>query len=120
MKQILIIGGYGNAGRQIAQLLLQARSDTNIVIAGRNEERARQCADALRAVFPERGVQAARLDILDSAHLFRLVSEADFVVNASGTPLLMETFIQALLQTGKDGLDTQLSTSAKHRVLEKY
>lgn len=120
MKQILIIGGYGNAGRQIAQLLLQARSDTNIVIAGRNEERARQCADALRAVFPERGVQAARLDVLDSAHLFRLVSEADFVVNASGTPLLMETFIQALLQTGKDGLDTQLSTSAKHRVLEKY
>ena len=38
-KNIFILGGYGNAGILIAKLLLENTSE-NIVIAGRNLEKA--------------------------------------------------------------------------------
>ena len=120
MKTILVIGGYGNAGGEIVKLLLVHFSDLEIVIAGRNEKRARQCADAFQTSFPGSKARAARLDIQDADQLLGLLAEADFVINASGTPQLTEPFIQALLQTGKDALDTQLATSAKHQILQKY
>ncbi|MBP8240458.1 MAG: saccharopine dehydrogenase NADP-binding domain-containing protein, partial [Saprospiraceae bacterium] len=120
MKTILVIGGYGNAGREIVKLILAHFSDLEIVIAGRNEKRARQCAEAFQTSFQGSKVQAARLDIQDADELLGQLAEADFVINASGTPQLTEPFIQALLQTGKDALDTQLATSAKHQILQKY
>lgn len=120
MKNILIIGGYGNAGREIARLLLPSHSDISITIAGRNESRAVQCAETFRTAFPGRSVQATALDIRDTVRLLDLVAESDFVVNASGTPQYMQSFIEVLLKTGKDALDTQLATGVKHQVLQEF
>ena len=39
MSSILILGGYGNFGKRIARAL--AQSNTPIVIAGRNAEKAK-------------------------------------------------------------------------------
>lgn len=46
-KSIMILGGYGNAGRSIASLLLQEAPDVDIVIAGRNLVAAQEYVDKL-------------------------------------------------------------------------
>ncbi|HIH44074.1 MAG TPA: KR domain-containing protein [Candidatus Methanoperedenaceae archaeon] len=40
-KTFLILGGYGNVGRVLAQLLLQ-ETDLNLVLAGRNVKKPKQ------------------------------------------------------------------------------
>lgn len=120
MKTILVIGGYGNAGREIVKLLLEHTADLEMVIAGRNGKRAQQCADSFQSTFPGKLIQAATLDIQDADRLRQLVSAADFVVNASGSVPHTERFLQALLDTRKDALDTQLATAEKHETLQRY
>ncbi|MBH5319041.1 saccharopine dehydrogenase NADP-binding domain-containing protein [Paenibacillus sp. GSMTC-2017] len=39
-KTVLIVGGYGAVGKQIAQLLLERHPDLNIVLGGRSPEKA--------------------------------------------------------------------------------
>ncbi|MCB9304678.1 MAG: saccharopine dehydrogenase NADP-binding domain-containing protein [Lewinellaceae bacterium] len=46
MKKILILGGYGRAGRNIAELLAQY-SEAQLLIAGRTLEKAENCAASL-------------------------------------------------------------------------
>lgn len=76
---LLILGGYGKAGRQIARMLLQHR-DVAVTLAGRREERARAAAHALRQEFPRRTVQGIRLDAQDRRALATAFSECDAVV----------------------------------------
>lgn len=49
MSKILILGGYGNFGKRISIAL--AKDDIPIIIAGRNEEKARQLAGELNTEF---------------------------------------------------------------------
>jgi len=65
---VLILGGYGNFGKRIAQAL--ARSGIPIIIAGRNEDKARELAGILRqqyAAFDAEHELAAQLQRLKPA-----------------------------------------------------
>jgi hypothetical protein len=60
MDDILILGGYGNFGKRISKALLRHRLP--IIIAGRDETKARSLAKALRAEFPQAQLRWAAID----------------------------------------------------------
>ncbi|MFQ5583604.1 MAG: saccharopine dehydrogenase NADP-binding domain-containing protein [Calditrichia bacterium] len=115
-KSILILGGYGNAGRLIAKLLLK-QTNLNIVIAGRNVERARILADLLNQKFPGKRVSAKRVDAADYQNLQNTFAQVDLVVVASATIDYVENVARAAMAARIDYLDTQLSTPRKIETL---
>ena len=119
MFRILIIGGYGNTGRLIAEYLLKFTSDVHVTLAGRNEEKARQLAETLNADFPGR-VAAAGLDLSDEAAVDRAVAQTGLVVNAAGAIPHTRNVAKALALRQKNAIDTQLATSEKIKVLEEF
>lgn len=60
-RRVLIVGGYGSVGRRIAELLLATSMGLEVVLAGRNLERARKTA----ARFGDRSLPR-RLDVADA------------------------------------------------------
>ncbi len=60
-RVIVILGGYGNFGKRIAQSLLDL-ADTTLVIAGRNPDKAARLCQQWAARHPAAHLQAARLD----------------------------------------------------------
>ena len=57
MNTIVILGGYGNTGREVARLLLE-HSDARLVLAGRNGERVAQAATEWNGRYPGQRVRA--------------------------------------------------------------
>ena len=116
-KKILILGGYGKAGRQIAELLLRQRPELDITLAGRNlgkaEKEARRINDALATT----NVSARALDANLKKDLLEAFQWADFIVNAASTIDQTPIIVEAVLESGKDYLDTQLSSPTKLEVL---
>ena len=118
MTRILLIGGYGNAGRCISEYLLKFTSDTIVVLAGRQEKKARALAGELAVSFPGR-VTSHRIDLADPASLDLAFQEADFVVNAAGAIPYTKNVVEALLRHRKNALDTQLASPEKTKILEQ-
>ncbi len=115
MSTILIIGGYGYTGKLLAKHLL-AQTDYDVIIAGRNAERAQTFADELNS--PR--VKATRADAADPASLRPALQNADLcLVAAPVTSLPLETVIRACIEAGVDYLDIQYST-AKINVLNAH
>lgn len=83
MPTILIIGGYGNTGYYIADLPLQ-HTDAELILAGRNEEKAKAAASRLRARHGGE-VEALRLDPGDEARLRDAFARCDLAVFAAST-----------------------------------
>lgn len=102
MNTILILGGYGATGRLLTKHLL-AQTDHNIVIAGRNLEKAQGFVDSLRT--PR--LTAERVDAADAALLKRALQEVDFLLVAAPTTHNTETVVRAALEAGVDYLDVQ-------------
>ena len=114
---ILILGGYGRTGKQIAELLLRQQPDLKITLAGRNLEKAQQEARRINEALVTQNVSALQLDIADKTALIKAFNDADFIVNASSTIDHTATTAAAVLESGKDYLDTQLSSPVKLDVL---
>jgi saccharopine dehydrogenase (NAD+, L-lysine-forming) len=115
-KTILIIGGYGNTGRLIADLLLR-ESNAIVVIAGRDIEKAKALAYSLNLKHNEKRASAMRVDAADYKSLKTAFAELDLVVVASSTIQYVENVAKAALEAGIDYLDTQLSTHQKLETL---
>lgn len=115
-KRLLILGGYGNTGRQIARLLLQ-ESAAEVLLAGRNLDKATAAAEALNREFAANRARALRVDAADRQSLDTACQQVDLVVAASSTAEHVETVARAALAAGIDYLDVQYST-AKLRTLE--
>lgn len=120
MKKILIIGGYGNAGRCIARLLLEQKRDVHVILGGRDIEKAQRLAHALNEGSATGRVSAVQLDATQKDSLEAALPQADFVVNAAGTMTHTSLIAEALLQARKDAMDTQLSSPEKLEVLGRY
>lgn len=118
-KNILIIGGYGRAGRQVAELLLRQKPGLNIALAGRNLQKAEQEAIRINEALSIQKVSALQLDITDKTALFKAFDWADLVVNASSTIEATATTVEVVLESGKDYLDTQLSSPTKLSILHQ-
>lgn len=108
-KSIVILGGYGNTGRLIAQLLLAETTQT-IVLAGRNLDKALAEAERLNDSYPGDRVRGARCDAAEPASLGTLFSEAALVVVASSSAEYTTNVAGAALEANIDYLDVQYST----------
>ena len=110
--KILILGGYGNTGFLIARLLLP-ESDAQLVIAGRNVDRAQQAADALNREFETARVSSQLVDAADKSSLDAAFKGMSLVVVASSTLDYVQNVSEAALEAGIDYLDVQLSSPTK-------
>jgi len=115
MKTIVILGGYGNTGREVARLLLE-HTDVRIVLAGRNGERAAQAADEWNKRFPGERARGLAADASSPESLRRSFAGADLVVVASSTSPHVASVATAALEAGLDYMDPHYSTG-KHAVL---
>ena len=104
MNTILILGGYGATGRLLTKHLLE-QTGFNMVIAGRNLEKAQAFVDSLHT--PR--LAAARVDAADAASLRQALQKVEFLLVAAPTTQHAETVICAALEAGVDYLDVQYS-----------
>jgi hypothetical protein len=112
---ILILGGYGNTGKLIAEYLLP-ESDASLVIAGRDAAKAETLARALAAQYPGR-VTGRRLDAGDASAMHSALDGIHLLVAASSTSQYAEATARACLAADADYLDVQFS-SAKVKALQ--
>jgi len=104
MNTILILGGYGATGRPLAKHLL-AETNYEIVIAGRNLDKAQAFVDSLH----DPRATAERVDAADSASLKQALRRVDFLLVAAPTTHHTEMVVCAALDAGVDYLAVQLS-----------
>lgn len=98
-KKILILGGYGKAGRQIAFLLAKHTSYA-ILIAGRNFSKAEGYTKELLAQFPERQIQAVEANADEPDELINIAMGINLMIVS--IPLVKEitvNLIKAILQS---------------------
>ncbi len=103
---IVVVGGYGNAGRHIVELLLR-HTDREVVVAGRRLERARTFVAAL--ANPR--ATAARADATHPRTLGPLLEDAEILIVAAGTSDSWRTTADAALTAGCHQLDIQIGSA---------
>ncbi len=108
-KSVFILGGYGSTGRPLAEYLLQ-ETDAQVVIAGRNIEKARETANLLGTKFEDRRITCQAVDASDQDGLRAAFSQVDVVVVVASTSAFVSQIATAALEAGIDYLDVQYST----------
>jgi len=114
--KILVLGGYGNTGRFIVEGMLRETA-AEIIVAGRNKERAEAARQSWAEVYGETRVTARQVDAGDAAAVRNALADADLVVAASSTAAYAGIVARTALDSGADYLDIQYS-SAKTQQLE--
>ena len=108
-KRILILGGYGNTGQLLANLLLQ-ETDVHLVLAGRDLVRARKLAAHLNRQLNEQRVTGVFVDAAEPTTLHEAFARIDMVVVAASTTKWAANVVAAALEAQIDYLDVQYST----------
>ncbi len=117
-QTILILGGYGEAGRRIAYNLLK-ESDVQIILSGRNRTKAQKVAAELNTHFGRNRVTICQLDAADQTGLEKAFKKTQMIVVASSTSRFTLQIVQTALQSGIDYMDIQYSTS-KLKILTTF
>jgi hypothetical protein len=117
-KRLLILGGYGNTGRPLAELLLKY-SDAHLILAGRSLEKAEAAALALNGKSRKPRVEALKLDASDPFALRHAFKNVDMVVVASSTARFTGNVAAEALKVGIDYFDVIFSNE-KLKLLKSY
>lgn len=115
VRRIVLLGGYGNTGRRIAQLLAR-RADVQLVVAGRSRDKATAAAQSLANVAAH-AVDAAVIDATQSSARRALFDGASLVIAASSTSTHAAEIARDAIAAGADAYDTNLSLPRKHEAL---
>lgn len=110
MNRILLLGGYGNTGRQLAGQLLRC-SSAHLILAGRSLNKAQALATRLNAEVGAERVTAAYADASDVASLRRVFRGVDMVVVAASTAAWTQHVAGEALSARIDYLDIHYSAS---------
>lgn len=110
MPRILVLGGYGNAGRHVVRLLRE-HTDAHVLVAGRHEARATSVVARAEREHLGRSTTAHRVDAADPRALRSALDGVDLLVAASSTSTVAATALAACADAGADYLDIQLSSS---------
>ena len=110
--KILILGGYGNAGILIAELLLQYTKE-NITLAGRNLLKAEATANRLNLEFNTDRVSSAQVDASNKKNLTNSLKNVNLIIIASSTLDYSRNVIDAAINEKVDYFDLQLSSKEK-------
>jgi len=118
MGTVLVVGGYGNAGAAITELLL-THSDHTVRVGGRREDRARLFVGELGARDPQwvTRLEPVGVDATDRASLERALDGVDVCIAAAGTSRSADIAVEATLARGVDYLDIQVGHAKAERVL---
>jgi Saccharopine dehydrogenase NADP binding domain len=119
---ILLLGGYGNTGRALAPLL-QQHTPANVVIGGRNLEKAERFADELRQGLDgpqkQQRVSSVQVDASDSQSLNKAFSsDVTLVIVVATTSEHIDKVASAALEAKIDFMDIHLSSPKKNKILE--
>lgn len=101
MSTLVLLGGYGGAGRALAPLLLRC-TDARLVIAGRNLEKAQVLA---RELGDHERVRAARADALAPESLRPLLAPGDMLLDLTTAGESTAELARLALARGADFLD---------------
>ena len=113
-KTILIIGGYGNTGRLTTALLLDHLPACQLIIAGRNLDKAK----AFAAQYPNQP-DVRYIDVANPQSFAKGIEGVDLIINASSTLEYTEQILEVLLQHPVDYLDSHLSSPEKINILKR-
>ncbi len=105
MSKILILGGYGSTGKLLTKHLL-AQTDVQIIISGRNLEKAKSFADELN----DSRVTVRQVDATHFESLTQALQDVTLCLVAAPTTRYTETVIRACIKARVDYLDVQLSS----------
>jgi len=108
--RILILGGYGETGRHLADLLL-ARTRSSVVVCGRDGEKARALAAELNRRHGGR-TDGVAVDASDDNALRRALDGMTLLVNATTSAVPIGTITEAAIDLGADVVDLQFPTRA--------
>ncbi len=119
MAKILILGGYGNTGRRVGELLLR-ETDAEVVLAGRNLSKAASECDRLNRIAGTDRARPSMVDAADGEALTKECREADMLFVASSTSRYASEIARAALAAQIDYMDVVFSTkkTAALRALE--
>ena len=115
---IVILGGYGKAGRHVAELVLESGTATQVVIAGRNHGKAQAVAQHLNQRHGKGRARAATADIEDTASLRRTFAEGRVVVVCVPYSGQAANVIGAAVDAGVDYVDLN-GDDGKYRILRE-
>lgn len=101
---ILVLGGYGNAGRHMVRLLLE-ETGARIITAGRSATLARGHADRMNEALDRPRVRSMALDAGDAAAVRAALEGVDLLVVASSTSRHAGAVARAALDAGADYMD---------------
>ncbi|MEI8081673.1 MAG: saccharopine dehydrogenase NADP-binding domain-containing protein, partial [Actinomycetes bacterium] len=109
MARVLVLGGYGNAGREVVALLM-SHTDAHVVVAGRSLERGQSLVDSLSPPGSPGAsrLSAAQVDGADAESLGAALSpggdgqRVDLLIAASSTSAACEVTIDACMAAGVD------------------
>jgi len=120
---VLLLGGYGNTGQWITHYLLEEFQDIEIVIAGRDLQKARAAATVFNKQYSPVGslkVLAQKVDAANQKELIWAFSRVNLVINASSTIPYTRHLMEAAIKTHTDYVDTQLSSQIKWDILRPH
>ena len=107
-ENIIILGGYGNTGLKVANLLLRY-TNVSITLAARNMDRLKTVVNQLNQQYSTNRVSSVYADASDEESLLLAFKRMDMVVVASGTAEYAEIVASTALKSGIDYLDVQFS-----------
>lgn len=108
-KKLLILGGYGNTGRLIAQLLLQ-ETNAELILAGRSIKKSEELARLFNDDFEGSRVSGIYADASDAENLKQAFHGMNLVIVASSTAQYAKYVVMSALEVGIDYMDIQYST----------
>jgi short subunit dehydrogenase-like uncharacterized protein len=107
-KTFLLLGGYGSAGLAIAQLLLE-ETNVRLIVAGRDEDRARRTASSLNVEHTGNRVGGIRVDAAgDRSALESAFRQCDLVVVCAPLTGIGSQVLEAALAAGVDYVSLNL------------
>ena len=116
--KVLILGGYGGAGKALVECLLPFPFE-QILIGGRNLEKAQAFKSALLQKYPNANIDIRPVDAADKESLLTSLADIDLVVNCATIPDHISTLTEAALAADVDVIDI-LVRSDLIRKYEKY
>jgi saccharopine dehydrogenase (NAD+, L-lysine-forming) len=113
MKRITILGGYGNAGYWTAFYLLRNTEGIELILAGRNYNKAEFACEKLKNEFPNSSIKPMLLDASDQDSLNQAFSQTDLIIVASSTMQYQQQIIDCAIENNIDYFDINLSSKEK-------
>jgi saccharopine dehydrogenase (NAD+, L-lysine-forming) len=116
-KTIIVLGGYGNTGSEVAKLILQ-ETTCHVIIAGRSIEKAGILSKKLNIQFNTERVTPKSADASDPTSLVSAFQGAHIVIVCSGTAEHTTTVASVALDMGIDYFDIHFSSEKQAQLLK--